>query len=437
MADRQIRCVITGLGVISAIGGNVEECWDSILASRSGIAHTNTLDTADCYADYAAEVKGLEESDPTLDRAAALCLRATGEALSDAGLSDFGNSERASVIMGSCVGGGRSLERYYRGGKHREDILKMPISAIANQVAGVCHAGGIVTNVANACAAGTISIAYAADLIRAGKADVVLAGGTDGFSSVPYAGFLSLHALDENSCSPFNHSHGITLGEGAGVLVVESYEHAVARGAHIYCEILGSGISSDAHHITAPRPDGEGQMSAIRGAIAEAGLTEADIDYVNAHGTGTAKNDEAEFLSLHTIFDGKNDSLSVSSTKAMTGHCLGAAGAIEAVFAIKALVENTVPPTIGYSDADLTVLAEKAGKLDFCPNVPRRKQLDAVMNNSFAFGGNNASIIFGRQAGEPRRRPAGQRQDCLSGCLPHRRTHGGCRGVLPRDHGGL
>ena len=202
MADKQIRCVITGLGVISAIGGNVEECWDSILASRSGIAHTNTLDTANCYADYAAEVKGLEENDPSLDRAAALCLRATGEALSDAGLSDFGNSERAGVIMGSCVGGGRSLERYYRGGKHREDILKLPISAIANQVAGVCHAGGVVTNVANACAAGTISIAYAADLIRADKADVVLAGGTDGFSSVPYAGFLSLHALDENSCSP-------------------------------------------------------------------------------------------------------------------------------------------------------------------------------------------------------------------------------------------
>ena len=246
----------------------------------------------------------------------------------------------------------------------------MPISAIANRVAGVCHAGGIVTNVANACAAGTISIAYAADLIRAGKADVVLAGGTDGFSSVPYAGFLSLHALDENSCSPFNHSHGITLGEGAGVLVVESYEHAVARGAHIYCEILGSGISSDAHHITAPRPDGEGQMSAICGAIAEAGPTEADIDYVNAHGTGTAKNDEAEFLSLHTIFDGKNDSLSVSSTKAMTGHCLGAAGAIEAVFAIKALVENTVPPTIGYSDADRP-FGGKGGQAGFLPQRPR------------------------------------------------------------------
>ena len=228
MADRQIRCVITGLGVISAIGGNVEECWDSILASRSGIAHTNTLDTADCYADYAAEVKGLEESDPTLDRAAALCLRATGEALSDAGLSDFGNSERASVIMGSCVGGGRSLERYYRGGKHREDILKMPISAIANQVAGICHAGGVVTNVANACAAGTISIAYAADLIRAGKADVVLAGGTDGFSSVPYAGFLSLHALDENSCSPFNHSHGITLGEGENAKTA-SVEYSIEK----------------------------------------------------------------------------------------------------------------------------------------------------------------------------------------------------------------
>lgn len=406
MADKQTRCVITGLGVISAIGGNVEECWESILASRSGIAHTTTLDTANCYADYAAEVRDLEENDPALDRAAALCLRATGEALSDAGLSDFGDSERAGVIMGSCVGGGRSLERYYRGGKHREDILKLPISAIANQVAESCHAGGVVTNVANACAAGTISIAYAADLIRAGKADVVLAGGADGFSSVPYAGFLSLHALDEHSCSPFNHSHGITLGEGAGVLVVESYEHAVARGAHIYCEILGSGISSDAHHITAPRPDGEGQMNAIRGAIAEAGLTPADIDYVNAHGTGTAKNDEAEFLSLHTIFDGENDDLSVSSTKALTGHCLGAAGAIEAVFAIKAMVENTVPPTIGYSEEDLAVLAEKAGGLDLCPNTPRHKPLNAVMNNSFAFGGNNASIIFGKEAAEPRKRPA-------------------------------
>lgn len=402
----QNRCVITGLGVVSAIGRGVEENRRNILASKSGIDHTHTLDTENCYADFAAEVKDFTETDPSLDRATALCLTATSEAVADAGLSDFGGNPRVSVIMGSCVGGGRSLESYYRGGKQPADVLKMPISPIANHVAESVHAGGVVTNVANACAAGTISIAYASDLIRAGKADVVIAGGTDAFSSVPYSGFLSLHALDENSCSPFNRSHGITLGEGAGAVVVESYEHAKARGAHIYCEVLGAGISSDAHHITAPRPDGEGQMNAIRAAIAHSGLTEADVDYVNAHGTGTAKNDEAEFLSLHTIFDGKNDNLSVSSTKAMTGHCLGAAGAIEAVYAIMALVDDTVPPTLGYTEEDLATLAEKAGKLDFVPNKPEKKKLGAVMNNSFAFGGNNASIIFSKNKGNVPEAPA-------------------------------
>ena len=195
----------------------------------------------------------------------------------------------------------------------------MPISSIAPQVAGQCHAGGVVTNIANACAAGTISIAYACELIRAGKADVVLAGGSDTFAAVPYAGFLSLHALDADGCSPFNRCTGITLGEGSGVVVVESYEHAKARNAKMYCEVLGAGVSSDAHHITAPRPDGEGQMEAINRAIKNSGLKKSDIGYVNAHGTGTAKNDDAEFLSLHTIFDGENNNLSVSSTKAMTG----------------------------------------------------------------------------------------------------------------------
>ena len=271
MADRQIRCVITGLGVISAIGGNVEECWDSILASRSGIAHTNTLDTADCYADYAAEVKGLEESDPTLDWAAALCLRATGEALSDAGLSDFGNSERASVIMGSCVGGGRSLESYYRGGKQPADVLKMPISPIANHVAAAVGAGGVVTNVANACAAGTISIAYASDLIRAGKADVVIAGGTDAFSSVPYSGFLSLHALDENSCSPFNHSHGITLGEGEN-----------AKTASVEYSIEKATPTAENFSFTAPTDliyNGKAKTAAIAPNIGITGMGDVSVKY--------------------------------------------------------------------------------------------------------------------------------------------------------------
>ena len=403
MTKNSERCVITGLGMISAVGDNVKECWESVLASRSGIEHTTTVDTENCYSDYAAEVrsKGWDNIPGTegMDRVSKLCIKAVDEAMKDSGLDDFRGDSRVSVIMGSCVGGVVSAEEYYTKEKRKELIPQMPISAIASQAAAWCHAGGAVTNVANACAAGTISIAYAADLIRAGKADIVVAGGADAFASVPYAGFTSLHALDANPCSPFNHLSGITLGEGAGALIVESYEHAVERGARIYCEVLGSGVTSDAHHITAPRPDGECQMNAIRTAIESSGLTEADIGYVNAHGTGTAKNDEAEFLSLHTIFDGKNGDLSVSSTKAMTGHCLGAAGAVEAVFAVKALTGNTVPPTLGFSKEDLVKLRERAGDIDFCPNFPKEKELKTVMSNSFAFGGNNASIVFSKEQG--------------------------------------
>ena len=345
MTENNNRAVITGLGMICAIGNSVDEAWNNAINSVSGIHKTTTLDTTDCYADLAAEVKcdtlGDFEGSEDADRSAQLCIKAAGEAMKDAGLDDFAGDPKASVIIGSCVGGAVSISDYYEHGKKASDVTKMPISSIAPQVAGQCHAGGVVTNIANACAAGTISIAYACELIRAGKADVVLAGGSDTFAAVPYAGFLSLHALDADGCSPFNRCTGITLGEGSGVVVVESYEHAKARNAKMYCEVLGAGVSSDAHHITAPRPDGEGQMEAINRAIKNSGLKKSDIGYVNAHGTGTAKNDDAEFLSLHTIFDGENDNLSVSSTKAMTGHCLGAAGAIEAVFSIKALTTNT------------------------------------------------------------------------------------------------
>ena len=406
MTENKYRCVITGLGMLCAIGNNVEESWNNAINGVGGIRNTETVDTTDCYATLAAEVHDdtLEQCSPRsgeMDRVAQLCVKAAGEALTDA---DYAVSEnergRVSVVIGSCVGGAASVERYCRDGEQPDDALKMPISAIANQVAREFGAGGIITNIGNACAAGTMSVAYACDLIRAGKCDVAIAGGADIFSSVPYAGFLSLHALAANGCSPFNHCDGITLGEGAGVLIVESYEHAKARNAKIYCEVLGSGISSDAHHITAPRPDGEGQMFAIRRALERSGLSPKDVGYINAHGTGTAKNDEAEFLSLHTIFDGENSDLNVSSTKAMVGHCLGAAGAIEAVFSVKALTENRIPPTIGYSEEDLPALKEKAGEIDFTPNTAKEKELTHVMSNSFAFGGNNASILFSEEPGE-------------------------------------
>ncbi len=396
------RCVVTGLGMINAIGKNVNECWENALKGTPGIDKVKSVNSDDCYSHLGAEVKDSDiEMNDKVDRVSMLCLQASKEALKDAGITNANvDADRMGVIMGSCVGGVVSIENYIEKGEKTEDINKMSIASIANHVANMAGAKGVVTNIGNACAASTMSVAYACELIRAGVGDVFIAGGADAFASVPFAGFTALHALSENACSPFNHSNGITLGEGAGAIIVESYEHAIKRGAHIYCDVLSAGISSDAHHITAPRPDGIGQMYAIRRALDKSGVDKKDLDYINAHGTGTAKNDEAEFLSIHTIFDDNNDHLSVSSTKAMVGHCLGAAGAIEAVYAIKALTDNKVPPTIGYSEEDLEALKEKAGKIDFMPNVMKEKELNYVMSNSFAFGGSNASIIFAKNEGK-------------------------------------
>ncbi|MBQ9948106.1 MAG: beta-ketoacyl-[Oscillospiraceae bacterium] len=402
--DNNRRCVVTGLGLVCALGESTDKCWSAAINGVTGIREVTSVDTADCYAHKGAEVamKSEELSSEDYDRSSLLCIKAAGEALADAGFSaEAFDSNRIGVIIGNCVGGAASIDKYYtdelkNGGGKTADILKMPASAIANNVAKHFSLNGVTANIVNACAAGTMSLSYACDLIRSGKADAFAAGGSDSFSSLAYSGFHALHALAADACSPFNQSNGISLGEGAGILIIESYEHAVARGAKIYCEVLGGGVSSDAHHITAPRPDGEGQMSAIKRAIKNSGLDFTDIDYINAHGTGTAKNDEAEFLSLHTLFDG-NDHLSVSSTKSMTGHCLGAAGSIEAVLTVKAVTEDIIPPTIGYEPEHLKQLREKAGAIDFVPNTKREKAVNYAVSNSFAFGGNNASIVFAKQ----------------------------------------
>ncbi len=398
------RCVVTGLGLICAVGNNVKECWVNASEGRSGIRAVKSVDTEGCETDKGAEVplSSKEISKEDYDRSSILCIKAAEEALKNSRVIITPHaSERMGVIIGSCVGGAASIDKYYSAKAKGENpdvsnIYKMSASAIANNVAAHFGINGRTANIVNACAAGTMSLICACDLIRAGKADLFIAGGTDSFSSLAFGGFNALHALSPEECSPFNRSDGITLGEGAGILIVESYEHAVKRGAKIYCEISGGGISSDAYHITAPRPDGEGQINAITRALENSGLDFEDIDYINAHGTGTSKNDEAEFLSLHKLFDG-NDHLSVSSTKSMTGHCLGAAGSIEAVLAVNALCENTAPPTIGFSEKDLSVLKEKAGRLDFVANVKKEKELNYVMSNSFAFGGNNASVIFSKK----------------------------------------
>ncbi len=397
------RVVVTGLGLICALGENTEQCWNAAINGVTGIDAVKSVNAEGCYANLGAEVNVPNDklSDEDYDRSSLLCIKAAGEALKDSGYEvTEENSKRIGVIIGNCVGGAVSIDKYYtankNGGGKSTDVLKMPAAALANNVAFHYGLNGTTANIVNACAAGTISLAYAADLIRSEKADAFVAGGSDSFSSLAFAGFHALHALDAESCSPFNRSSGITLGEGAGILIIESYEHAKARGAKIYCEVLGSGVSSDAHHITAPDPEGKGQMLAISRAIENSGLSADDIDYINAHGTGTAKNDEAEFLSLHTLFD-TNDHLSVSSTKSMTGHCLGAAGSIEAVFTVKAVCEGIVPPTIGYTEENLETLKEKAGNIDFVPNVKREKKIGFAASNSFAFGGNNASIVFAKE----------------------------------------
>lgn len=403
MTENDNRVVVTGLGMITSIGKCVDECFSNAIKGISGVKEIKSIDTTDCYSKVASEVDDDLSSidvDEYTDRAVKLCIHALNDAMKDSNLNSFNYDNRVSVIIGNCVAGVVSIEDYYKNGKDEKNILQMPMSCIANQIAYRIKAGGIVTTIANACAAGTISISYASDLIREGKADIVICGGTDAFASVPYAGFLALHAMDSNICSPFNHTTGINLGEGSGILILESYEHALKRNAKMYCEVLGSGVSTDAHHITAPRDDGEGQMNAINWAIHNSGIDKNEIGYVNAHGTGTHKNDFAEFLSLRTVFGEDNKNLSVSSTKAMVGHCLGAAGSIEAIFSIKALNTSMIPPTLGFSEEDKEVLKERAGKIDFVPNEAKKKELHYVMNNSFAFGGNNASIIFSDKVGD-------------------------------------
>ena len=408
------RCVITGLGLICAAGNDVDTCWQNICAGKTGIDEVKSVSAEGCVSHVGAEVHCEDLPAPEYDRSVRLCLHAAHEAVRDGRLTDSAVRE-AGVILGSCVGGAASIDHYYtgllQGRTEEQDVLKMSASAIAANTAFALGANGETANIVNACAAGTMSVSYACDLIRLGRGEIFLAGGTDAFSSLAYAGFNALHALSAGPCSPLNHSNGISLGEGAGILVVEEYEHAIRRGAKIYCEVAGWGVSSDAFHITAPQPQGEGQMAALHRAMVNAGTEAGDIGYINAHGTGTAKNDAAEFLSLHTLFEGAAPS--VSSTKSMTGHCLGAAGAIEAVLSVKALTENTVLPTTGYAPEDLAPLAEKAGNLDCVVNVAHERELENVMSNSFAFGGTNASIIFSKKPHPAEQ--TGKRRICVTG----------------------
>ena len=402
MPMNEKRCVITGLGLVCAIGNDTEECFESALNGRSGITDVKSFDTSACYSHKGAEVSSSNEqlAEGRYDRTTALGIKAAGEALADAGIdTDSEGASDIGVILGSCIAGAACVEKYYnakvKGEKGDiEDLKAMPASAIAGNVADYYNAGGITANIVNACAAGTLSVAMAIDLIRGGKGEIFLAGGCDSFSSLAYAGFHALRALAPSDCSPFNHSDGITLGEGAGVLVVESYEHAVKRGAKIYCDVLGSGVSSDAYHITAPRPDGEGQMSVITRAVKNSGLKFTDIDYVNAHGTGTPNNDASESAALRRVFGEQMPP--VSSTKAFTGHTTSASGSIEAVFCLLALQEGFIPANLNWATPDPACITPYRGGDASCPAPTGHLPLKHILCNAFGFGGNDSSLLFSR-----------------------------------------
>ncbi|GFP77740.1 beta-ketoacyl-[acyl-carrier-protein] synthase family protein [Clostridium fungisolvens] len=401
--DNEKICVVTGLGVNCSIGNNLEEVWDNAVNGVSGIKNVKGIDTTNAYAKIGATAEAFKctfkmpkRYTRVMDRTSILVIEAVNEAIKDSNLIlDEENKERISVSIGSCTGGALSAEKFERDHsdnnvrENPNDILRIPVNCIARNVALFVGAEGVVSNISNACAAGNISIAYACDLIKRGQADVVIVGGTDAFASLPFAGFHALQALDKNNCSPFSRSQGISLGEGAGVLIIESLEHALERKARIYCKIAGYSVTGDSYHITAPKPDGESQIFAIKSAIAEAGIHSKDIDYLNAHGTGTPLNDAAELTSIKEIFYESKNHIKISSTKSMIGHCLGAASAIEAIISIKALNTSKIPPTINFDE-------EVENEFDFVPNRNQEKNLNIVMSNSFAFGGNNASVIFSK-----------------------------------------
>ena len=404
------RVVVTGIGTINPIGHNVEETWKSIEEGRCGIAPISLFDTKGMKVALAGEVKDFDvtkyidkKEAKKMDRFIQMGMIASKEAMLDSGL-DINNidSHRFGVIVSSGIGGLGSIEKNYQTGEKRgfdrvsPFFIPMTISNLAaGHIAIAYHAQGLCTCPVTACAGGTNAIGDAFRNIRDGYQDVMIAGGCEAsVTPLGIGGFTSMKALsdatDPNRASiPFDKErNGFVMGEGAGILILEELEHALKRGAHIYGEMTGYGVSCDAHHITAPLPNGEGGAYAMQNALDDAGISYDVIDYINAHGTSTHLNDLCETEAIKSVFKEHAYKLAVSSTKGHTGHCLGAAGGIEAVLSVLALKHNFIPPTLNYQVKD------EECDLNVVPNVGVKKDLHYVMSNSLGFGGHNASIIF-------------------------------------------
>ncbi|HTP99536.1 MAG TPA: beta-ketoacyl-ACP synthase II [Casimicrobiaceae bacterium] len=405
------RVVVTGLGIIAPVGIGVEECWRNILAGRSGIAKITRFDASHFPSQIAGEVKGFDvtkylsgKEARRYDHFIHYGLVATMQAVKDAGLEGFaGDKERTGVCIGSGIGGLPMIEEthnhYLAGGLRKISPFFVP-GSIINMIAGLVsiHYGyqGPNLGTVSACSTANHSIGEAARLIEYGDAEIMVAGGSEAtVSPLGIGGFCASRALSTRNDDPAAASRpwdvgrdGFVLGEGAGILVLEELAHARARGARIYCELAGYGMSADAHHITAPPDNGDGARRSMLNALKNAHMEPTAIDYINAHGTSTPLGDIAECVAVKRAFGDHASRLAVSSTKSMTGHLLGAAGGIEAVFTVLAMRDQIAPPTINLVDVD------PACDLDFVPLTARKMTINGALSNSFGFGGTNATLAF-------------------------------------------
>jgi 3-oxoacyl-[acyl-carrier-protein] synthase II len=398
--------------MITALGHNACANWESLIAARSGIARITLFDPTGYESQVAGEVK---DFDPTVymdrkearraDRVTQFAFVAADEALKQSGFDPRADGSNMAVIIGTAIGGIGSLiqeyETFREKGPSRVSPFLMPMmlsDMSSGQLSIRLGAKGVNYALISACASGADSIGEAANIIRRGDADIAVAGGTEAaIVPIAMAGFSAAKALTTTNDTPDRASRpfdltrdGFTMAEGAGVLVIEAEEHAIARGATILAELAGYGATSDAFHITQPDENGEGAARAMRRALAQAGLASDDIDYVNAHGTSTPLNDKLETVALKKVFGEYAYELPVSSTKSMLGHMLGAAGAVEAGICVLAMQHGVIPPTANYGTPDPDC------DLDYVPNVARSASLEAVMTNSLGFGGHNASLVFRR-----------------------------------------
>lgn len=398
--------VVTGVGVLSPFGVGVEAFWAGLLAGRSGISEIGSFDTSEYEVKRAGVLQGFDplafmdaETVRVAGRAAQFAIAAARMALDDARLDVAAlEPSRAGVCLGTTVAEIAEIEaateQAFREGPEAVApalYARCAASTIPAHVAAEFGLGGPNMLIPTACAAGNYALGYARDLIRAGRADVMLAGGADPLSQIAFTGFHKLNSMAPDVPRPFSLGRkGMMVSEGAGVLVLEAYDAAVARGATIYAEVLGYGLACDAHHMTAPHPEGTGALAAMSQALGDAGLEAGQVDYINAHGTGTPANDKAETRAVKRLLGERAPRVPISSIKSMLGHTMGAASALEAIACVLAIRDGMIPPTANYEAADPDC------DLDYVPNTARAAELSVVMSNSYAFGGNDASVLFGR-----------------------------------------